>query len=75
MKPILLNSNIYMKDRKYNIRFNYHKTDSGIYWRTTKLWWKPFMFIGNRLKNILYYFGVKTYSKKIWWVRKYLTYD
>lgn len=39
-------------NKKYILRFNYYQKN-GFYYRTTKLWWKPFMWIGNR--NIIRY--------------------
>ena len=63
------------KLNKYNLRFDYHVNKFGIHHRTVKLWWKPFYWLGNKLKNILYDYGVRSYSKEIWFIRKYLTLD
>lgn len=52
---------------KYRIRFNYYTTEIGVHFRTTKLWWKPFYWLGN--------INFIRYGKLHWWVRKYLTYD
>ena len=66
----------------YKLRFNYFVSKNGIHWRTTKLWWKPFYWIGSRnwFRN-----GIEKYisgrefwgggGKINWWCRKHLTYD
>lgn len=65
-----------MSDFKYKIRFNYHVVD-GIHWRTTKLWWKPMMWFGNKLQklNYWYYKDKFLFGKFHWWIRKYITFD
>ena len=34
--------------KKYDRRFNYFVSDTGIYFRVTKTWWKPFYWLGSR---------------------------
>lgn len=64
-------------EKRYDLRFVYWKLDCGngkqLFYRTTKLWWKPMMWLGTR-QWFKYAFGPH-YGKWTWWVRKYITYD
>lgn len=64
---------------KYRRIFKYYELADGnggvFFQRITRLWWKPFELFGIKLKRILYKFGVKSYDKKICWIRNNLTLD
>ena len=79
-------------DKKYDRRFIYYETylssnpGTKILNRETRIWYKPIMWIGEKLKEFIYWY-VEEYNKKgnsyllspysniLWWIRKNVTFN